>query len=169
MQPSFQQRKIDANKSADAAVRSYNNCMQHLINICVQKNKTDEHISSIDILFRSIIAIESSTVIRETGPYVWRYRDILNSRDEKFFNVMEDKVRDDVKEYFKKPGSGDKFKQSDVQSILRKFHDDWEKLTTPEKEVIWSYSIGLVTAYAQYIAAERALIKISKEIADMTR
>lgn len=165
----FQQQKTEANKSASAAVRGYNSNMQQLINICIQKNKTDEHISKIDILFRSIIAIESTTVIRETGPYVWKYRTILSSKNETFFNVMEDQVRDDVEEYFKQPGSGDKFKQSDVQSILKKFHDNWEKLTLPEKEVIWTYSSNLVKSYAQYIAAEKAILKISEEINNLIK
>jgi hypothetical protein len=160
----FQQQKTEANKSSSDAVRSYNQNMQYLIGICVQRNRADEIIHNIEILFKTIIALDNTTVIRETGPYVWKYREILSQRNEKFFNTVEDKVTEDVDAYFKTPGSGDKFKQSDVQGILKKFHDDWDKLTGPEKEVIWTYSMGLLKSYAQYLAAEKMLCKISAEI-----
>jgi len=146
----------------------FNKYLFDLINIACTKNAADDQIQSIKEVFVTIKAAEPTVIITNAGPYIWKYRDQIAKKDARFF--IENNFENDVAEFYNDPvpEMQDTFSQDEVGAILQSLKRTWHLLNKSEKEVIWRHTTNLLKTYAQYLGSQKKIIKINKEIQDMT-
>jgi len=167
--PNPLKRKREIRDSMEKARRLFNSNLQKLIGLSCKKNQTDDHIQNIKEIFTAISATEPSLIITKAGPYIWKYKEELARRDEKFF--IENTFEKDVATFYGDPipEMSDTFTEDDVSDVMKSLKRTWHLLNKSEKTIVWNHGTELLRAYAQYLGCEKKLHAINIEIKNMNK
>ena len=157
-------QKREIRDSMEKARRNFNSNLQKLISLACKKNSDNDKIQSIKEIFTGINATEPSLIIVNAGPYIWKYKEELARRDEKFF--VENTFENDVAEFYgdEVPEEQNTFTEDDVSQVMRGLKRTWHLLTKSEKNIVWQYGTGILRAYAQYLGCEKKLRQVVAQI-----
>jgi hypothetical protein len=162
------QQKRALRTAMEAAQKQYNNNLKTLIQIARAKSPSDDNLAKINEALRGVLAVDQTTLIIETGKYVWEYRDPISKRDEKFFleGDFKKRIEDGIADITGRTKSGKKadFTGDDIDTIMNSLRKTYRGMTQPEQTVVWQHTSQLLASYAQYLKAEKQIIKIEQEI-----
>lgn len=151
--------KKEYQKNMNEARRTFNSNLLKTLKISISKSPNDKYLQEVETVVKAINTMEPDLIIRKAGPYLFKYKEKLASKDESFF--LQNSFNDDLHEYYANGKDEHDFDQEDVVYIMQSFKDTWISLTPYEKETIWSIVSELFRSYARYIGSERGLKKLT--------
>jgi len=161
---SLVQQKRDLRDSMELAQKNYNSNLSQLVRVAKTKNPRNEDLETVQRALSSVIKVDATLLIKETGHYIWRFREHIKKRDENFFLTGDfSKEIDEGLEVAKTKGKAE-FTGDDVGRIMQALRGTYSTMTKPEQDVVWTHTTNILVAYAQYLKAEKRIREIEVEI-----
>jgi hypothetical protein len=127
------------------------------VNAMFTKNKKDPDICKIKDGFSIVKNETPELVLKRAGPYLWKYRNQIGSRDDKFF--LNSDFKDDIASV-SESGIPEMTEFSDFPAMIQKLKHTWHLFTVPEKTHLWEKIANMLSQYAGYLQAEKELEKL---------
>ena len=155
------QEKRECRAHMESACKTYNARLNDLTLITVEKNRSDDNVQIVRDTLRAAQAADATTVLIQTGPFVWKFREQISKRDEKFFinNTFQSEIQEGKKLIPKQD-----FNDDEITSLMQSLKRTYHLMTLPEREVIWRHVIDMLKAYAQYLGCDKKLLDLEKQI-----
>lgn len=147
--------------SMEGAQKLYNSNLMALMKIAKSKCPEDDNVAKIQETLSSVLALDKTLVIIESGPYIWKYRESISKRDVKFFLDNDFKSDVDTVLHGKKK---QEFSGDEISQLMKSLKSTFKSMTKPEQEVVWTHTSNLLTAYAQYLGAEKKLKAVELQL-----
>lgn len=165
---SLVQLKRELRDSMEMAQKNYNSNLSQLIRVAKTKNPRDDDLDAVARALSTVIKVDATCLIKETGHYIWGFREQIKKRDENFF-LTEDfsKMIDEGLEVAKVKGKAE-FTGDDVGRIMQALRGTYRTMTKPEQDVVWGHTTTILVAYAQYMKAEKKIREIEIEINNLS-
>lgn len=123
----------------DGALRAFNTELSWLVNLLIKLNPGDVEVERIKGQMSIAKGADRELLIRECGPYLFKYQTRIVSRDEKFF------LADDIEEMKKL--------EPTARSLVSKIRQQYAKLKQGEKDQIYERVVKLLSSYLEYLLA----------------
>lgn len=162
-------QKKQIRESMEKSRKDFNRNLQALISLSCKKNLADDQIQSIKEIFSAFMATNPSMIITAAGPYIWKYREQIAKRDDKFF--IENTFENDVATFYGDviPEEQNTFTEDDVSQVMRSLKRTWHLLNKSEKDVVWRHSTEILRSYAQFLGCSKKIIDVNAQLKNLTR
>lgn len=124
----------------DEIVKKFNMAVAWLLNCLIKLNPRDTEVERIKSRVALAKGADREILLKECGPYLFRYQNHINERNEDFF------LKHDPEEMKQlEPGA---------QGLIKKIREQYVKLRKEEKDQIYERVSIMLTAYLEYLALE---------------
>jgi hypothetical protein len=154
--------KREMRESMEVAQKDYNSNLTQLIRIAKTKNPQNLDLETIQTALSSVIKVDATLLIKETGHYIWKFRENISRRDENFFLTGD--FSEEINSGLGATNKDTKFTGDDVDRIMKSLRTTYRTMTKPEQDVVWKHTTSILVAYAQYLKAEKTIRKIESDI-----
>ena|SRR5271170_5611732 len=140
-------------KQKDDSIDGFISDITFVVNATHEKNRKDNDIISIRDGFLVARRENPEVVMLQIAPYLWKYRqDIINKN---FNKLLNNDYEEEISEI---TGSLPEYSNFDkVTSIMQKIKRSWHLFSSAEQNIIQTKFIKLISHYATYIGACKAL------------
>jgi hypothetical protein len=140
----------------DDAQKKFISHISFIIKSLQNKNAKDPEILKVADQFSIARKDLSNEIIEKTGPYLWKYRNEIKVKNEKFF--LNNDYTKDLKELSKLTGELPELNELDGEpQIIQKVKRTWLYFNNLEKEVIWKRVQLALSEYAKFVQACKLL------------
>jgi len=137
------------NKEIIDIVDRYTNNIKTLLKIMKSKLPKDNEVIDISKKLNLVINSDALFILKETGPYLYKYKEQINEKNMTYF-INKDDWSDDI-------NTEANINDSQLShNIINKVKEIWINLKDNEKNIIYSITESLLLDYCNY------LLKINK-------
>jgi hypothetical protein len=126
--------------SKDASIKNFNMSVSWLLNCLIKLNPRDIEVERVKSRVTLAKGADREVLLKECGPYLFRYQNYINTRDDEFF------LKNDPEEI----NAAD----AGAQQLIKKVREQYVKLRKEEKDQIYEKVSIMLTSYLEYLTYE---------------
>lgn len=123
----------------DAALRTFNTDLSWLIGLLIKLNPGDVEVERIRGQMAIAKGADREILIRECGPYLFKYQNHILARNEQFF------LAEDIEEMKKL--------EPTARGLVSKIRQQYGKMKQGEKDQVYTKVVQLLSSYLEYLLA----------------
>ncbi len=126
--------------SKDASIKNFNMSVSWLLNCLIKLNPRDVEVERVKSRVTLAKGADREVLLKECGPYLFRYQNYINNRDDEFFLKNDpDEIND---------------ADAGAQQLIKKVREQYVKLRKEEKDQIYEKVSIMLTSYLEYLSFE---------------
>lgn len=116
-----------------------NSCIIKLLGVAARLDPNNEHLQLVRRNVKMLIQASPMCLLKEAQPHIWKYKDVINERNERTFLSLE------LNEFVSDPSQLEF--QGDILGVLK---SKFAAMSDAEKEVVWEELHTLLVCVLKY-------------------
>lgn len=126
-----------SSEQRETSLKKFNTTLTWLVNLLIRLNPRDDEIERLRGRMSIARGADRDFLIRECGPYLFKYQNHIITRNEQFFMDMQFSEMKDV--------------EPSVRNLITKLREQYSKLCREEQDQIYGKVLDLLAAYVEYL------------------
>jgi len=128
---------MQSEQQRDQSLKKFNTTLSWLVNLLVRLNPRDDEIERLRARMSIARGADRDSLIRECGPYLFKYQNHIITRNEQFFMNVNFSEMADV--------------EPSIKNLITKLREQYSKMVQGEKDQIYEKVVDLLAAYVEYL------------------